>query len=128
MLQRTPAVYTLFNGSTLQCIFSKLIPILLTDSMEPKGKRQRKANWGEDESLQLAIMYRDEVHALKSNFKHGVSNKKKHNIWATITAELNTQFHHGRTALEVKKRWFTISSKARTKLQKLREHHNGTGK
>ena len=73
--------------------------------MELEGKRQRKANWEEDESLQLAIMYRDKVHALKS-------------IWATITAERNTQFHHGRTVLEIKKRWFTISSKAMKKLQK----------
>ena len=71
---QTNFVYTLLNGSTLQRIFSKLIPILLTDSMEPEGKQQGKANWREDESLQLAIMYRNEVHALKSNFKHGVSN------------------------------------------------------
>ena len=116
------------HGSTLQRIFSKLIPILLTDIMGPEGKRQRKANWGDDESLQLALMYRDEVHAIKSNCMHGVSNKKKHYIWASITAVLNAQLNNGRTALEIKKGWFTISSKVRTKLQKFREHRNGTSK
>ena len=101
----------------------------MASNMEPQAKRQRKANWGEDESLQLAALYRDEVHVLRSSFKNvGVSNKRKHDIWLTITAELNSQFHNDRTAVEVKKRWFTISSKSRMKLQKFREHRRETGK
>jgi len=94
--------------------------------MEPKSKRQRKANWEEQESFQLAMLYRDEVNILRSRFKNvGASNQKKHDIWEKITSDLNAQFHHERTAIEVKKRWFTISSKSRTKLQKFREHRNG---
>ncbi|XP_050707449.1 translation initiation factor IF-2-like [Eriocheir sinensis] len=96
--------------------------------MDPQPKRQRKANWGDDESLQLAMLYRDEVHVLKRNFKTvGVSNQKKHDVWTKITADLNGQFHHERTAVEVKKRWFTITSKSRMKLKNFRDHRNGTG-
>ncbi|XP_050708203.1 uncharacterized protein LOC126993288 [Eriocheir sinensis] len=96
--------------------------------MDSQSKRQRKANWGDDESLQLAMLYRDEVHVLKRNFKTvGVSNQKKHDVWMKITADLNGQFHHERTAVEVKKRWFTITSKSRMKLKNFRDHRNGTG-
>ncbi|XP_050704887.1 translation initiation factor IF-2-like [Eriocheir sinensis] len=74
------------------------------------------------------MLYRDEVHVLKRNFKTvGVSNQKKHDVWTKITADLNGQFHHERTAVEVKKRWFTITSKSRMKLKKFRDHRNGTG-
>ncbi|XP_050706590.1 uncharacterized protein LOC126991978 [Eriocheir sinensis] len=102
--------------------------VVFTHGMDPQPKRQRKANWGDDESLQLAMLYRDEVHVLKRNFKTvGVSNQKKHDVWAKITADLNGQFHHERTAVEVKKRWFTITSKSRMKLKNFRDHRNGTG-
>ena len=44
--------------------------------MEPKAKRSRKANWGEDESVQLAVLYSDSVHVIRGNFdKVGVSKK-----------------------------------------------------
>ncbi|XP_050714417.1 uncharacterized protein LOC126997395 [Eriocheir sinensis] len=102
--------------------------VVFTHGMDPQPKRQRKANWGDDESLQLAMLYRDEVHVLKRNFKTvGVSNQKKHDVWTKITADLNGQFHHERTAVEVKKRWFTITSKSRMKLKNFRDHRNGTG-
>ena len=76
-------------------------------------KKARKANFSHSEIALLTEKVEISLSVIKSRFTDSVTNHKKNEIWADITAAINALGVENRTVQEVRDKWKNLTSNAK---------------
>ena len=75
-------------------------------------KRERKANFSDEEVKVLLELYQQHFHILNSKFSSAVTQKKKTAVWADIATAVSSSGHAVRTMMDVRKKWVDLKRAA----------------
>ena len=92
-----------------------------------KQRKARKANFTSSELAVLTEEVEQNISILKSKFTDNVTNAKKNNIWAEITAAVNAVGVAKRTAQEVRDKWKNVTSAAKKEFSDFGKETRRTG-
>ena len=91
-------------------------------------KRARKRNVTSNEVLTLIEEFSSRKDLLQSKFKSKLTNKKKQQAWAEVTAAVNAVSLVERSVAEIKEKWYKLTPEARTQLRSRKYSPTGSGK
>ena len=92
------------------------------------AKRAGKRNFNSTERITLIEEFAARKDILQQKFKSSLTNKKKQEAWAEVTAAVNAVSPVERSVTEVKEKWSKLSSDARAQLCACKFPPTGSGK
>ena len=75
-------------------------------------KRERKANFTDEEVKVLLELYQQHFHVLYSKFSSAITQQKKTAVWAQIAATVSSSSHAVREVMDVRKKWVDLKMAA----------------
>lgn len=80
-------------------------------------KRERKPNFGPDETLHLCTLVQENGHTLRGKFSPHLTANDKKLAWDSIRDGINASFTHVlRSTADCERRWYSVLRKARKDL------------
>ena len=92
-----------------------------------KAKRPRKPNFSPSECTLILQLAEQNLEVIRDKFSNVLTNKKKAEVWKSITDKVNALGVAKRETIEVKDKWRTMVSAAKKDYSRAKQQQQKTG-